>query len=68
MGKQYSLFPPTVEELHKQVAKELGRVKGEDWEDFNEVVRYEVNARIKENAKPDRYPDYLHSKIIIKKK
>lgn len=46
--EQLSFFTPTPEELHETIAKELGRVQGEDWEDFNEVVRYEVNERLKE--------------------
>lgn len=46
--EQLSFFPDSPEELHEKIAKELGRVQGEDWEDFNEVVRYEVNERLKE--------------------
>lgn len=63
-NEQFSLFPPTAEDVHKQVIKELGRVSGEDWEDFNEVVRYEVNARLKELNSKHPIPDYKNSKII----
>lgn len=63
-NEQFSLFPPTVEDLHKQVVKELGRVRGEDWEDFNEVVRYEVDSRLKENSLKKPIPNYHTNKII----
>lgn len=63
-GNQYSLFPITPEDIHNSVAKELGRVEGEDWEDYNEVVRYEVNARLKELNAKRPIPDYKNSKII----
>lgn len=48
--EQLSFFPDSPEELHNKIAKELGRVQGEDWEDFCEVVRYEVNERLKEQC------------------
>lgn len=50
-GNQLSFFPPDPLQLHKQVEKELGRVEGEDWEDFQATVRYEVNARLSEYYK-----------------
>lgn len=63
-GNQYSLFPETPEDIHNHVAKELGRIEGEDWEDFCAVVRYEVNARLKELNPKRPIPDYKNSKII----
>ena len=47
-GEQLLFLPPDPSELHKKVERELGRVEGEDWEDFQEIVRYEVNARLAE--------------------
>jgi hypothetical protein len=64
MSEQLSFYPDSPEELHLKVAKELGRIIGEDWEDFNEVVRYEVNERLKEQRSNKPKPDYKHSKII----
>ena len=58
MAEQLFFFPPDVQELHKQVEKELGRVEGEDWEEFQELVRYEVNARLKEANLYRKKPDY----------
>jgi hypothetical protein len=55
---QISFLPPDPEELHKQVEKELGRVDGEDWEDFQATVRYEVNARLTEYYKNNPKPKY----------
>ena len=58
MTEQLSLFPIDPSELHKKVEKELGRVAGEDWEDFQELVRYEVNARLQEMNKNKPRPQY----------
>lgn len=55
---QISFLPPDPEELHKQVEKELGRVEGEDWEDFQANVRYEVNARLAEYYRKIHRPNY----------
>lgn len=70
MVEQLSFLPVDPLELHKQVEKELGRIDGEDWEDFQEIVRYEVNARLKElyknNPKP-HYEDVDNSKLICYK-
>lgn len=55
---QISFLPPDPEKLHKQVEKELGRIEGEDWEDFQETVRYEVNARLQEYYKKIPHPQY----------
>lgn len=57
-GEQISFLPPNPEELHKQVEKELGRIEGEDWEDFQATVRYEVNARLREYYKNNPKPHY----------
>ena len=57
-GEQISFLPPNPEELHKQVEKELGRVQGEDWEDFQALVRYEVNALLQEIYKNKPRPRY----------
>lgn len=65
-GEQISFLPPDPEKLHKQVEKELGRVDGEDWEDFQEIVRYEVNARLKEYYKNNSRPHYEDIDIIKK--
>lgn len=62
-NEQFSLFPPTVEDVHNQVVKELGRVNGEDWEDFNEVVRYEVDSRMKELSNGKPRPNYRTNRI-----
>lgn len=58
MVEQLSFFPVDPSELHKKVEKELGRVAGEDWEDFQELVRYEVNMRLKEFYKNKPHPQY----------
>ena len=58
MAEQLFFLPPDIQELHKQVEKELGRVEGEDWEDFQEIVRYEVNARLKEANRFKKKPNY----------
>ena len=68
--EQLSFLPSNPLDLHKQVEKELGRVDGEDWEDFQEIVRYEVNARLKEmnrNRPKPIYEDIDFSKIICYK-
>lgn len=64
MSEQLSFFSDSPDELHQKVVKELKRIQGEDWEDFNEVVRYEVNERLKEQRSNNPKPDYKHSKII----
>lgn len=64
-AQQISFLPPDPEQIHKQVEKELGRVEGEDWEDFQANVRYEVNARLAEyykNFNRPRYEDIDNSK------
>lgn len=58
MAEQLFFILPDVQELHKQVEKELGRVEGEDWEDFQEIVRYEVNNRLKEANRYRPKPNY----------
>lgn len=58
MAEQLFFILPDVQELHKQVEKELGRVEGEDWDEFQELVRYEVNARLKEANRFKKKPNY----------
>lgn len=58
MVEQLSFLPINPAELHKKVEKELGRIDGEDWEDFQENVRYEVNARLAEIYKNNPKPHY----------
>lgn len=58
MAEQLSFLTPDVAKLHKKVERELGRVKGEDWDEFQELVRYEVNARLKEINKFRKKPNY----------
>lgn len=58
MVEQLSFLPIDPTELHKKVEKELGRVDGEDWEDFQATVRYEVNSRLKELLKNNPKPHY----------
>lgn len=57
-GVQISFLPPNPEQLHKQVERELGRVEGEDWDEFQAVVTYEVNARLAEFYKSYPKPKY----------
>ena len=66
-GDQFSLFPVSPEDIHNRVAKELGRVQGEDWEDFCEAVRIEVDARLSELNAKKPYPDYRNNRIIYPK-
>ena len=58
MAEQLSFITPDIEKLHKQVEKELKRIEGEDWDEFQELVRYEVNARLKEINRFNKKPDY----------
>ena len=58
MAEQLSFLTPDIAKLHKQVEKELGRVEGEDWDEFQELVRYEVNARLKEMNRFNKKPNY----------
>lgn len=58
MVEQLSFFPVDPSELHKKVEKELGRVDGEDWDEFQEIVRYEVNARLQDMNKNNPKPQY----------
>lgn len=67
MAEQLSFLTPDIEKLHRQVERELGRVEGEDWEEFQELVRYEVNARLKEINRFKPKPNYgLDNSKIIK--
>lgn len=58
LAEQLSFITPDIEKLHKQVEKELKRIEGEDWDEFQELVRYEVNARLKEINRFNKKPDY----------
>lgn len=58
MAEQLSFLVPDIAKLHKQVEKELGRIEGEDWDEFQELVRYEVNARLKEINRFKIKPNY----------
>lgn len=58
MAEQLSFLTPDIAKLHKQVEKELGRVEGEDWDEFQELVRFEVNARLKEMNRFNKKPNY----------
>lgn len=61
--EQLFLFAPDVQGLHKQVEKELGRIEGEDWDEFQELVCFEVNARLKEANRFKKKPDYSKHEI-----
>lgn len=43
-----------VEKIRKQVLKEFKRIDGEDWDEYLEVVRYEVDARLADCVKISR--------------
>lgn len=58
LAEQLSFLTPDIAKLHKQVEKELGRVEGEDWDEFQELVRFEVNARLKEMNRFNKKPNY----------
>jgi len=71
MVEQLSFLPVDPFELHKKVERELKRVEGEDWEDFQAVVRYEVNARLTElhkNSKKPHYEDIDNTKKVCYKR
>lgn len=65
-GEQTSFFPPDIQKLHKQVEKELGRIEGEDWDEFQENVRQEVNARLQEFYKNYPKPHYKDVDFVKK--
>jgi hypothetical protein len=60
---QQSLFDEfQIEDIRKLVMTEITRIPGEDIDEYLEVVRYEVDCRIKELHKDNPKPNYsLHN-------
>jgi len=44
-----------VQRLFREVMQELTRIDGEDYDEYMETVRYEVNERLKEIRDNDLY-------------
>ena len=44
-----------VDRIYREVMQELQRVDGEDYEEYMEAVRYEVNARLQDIRKDDMF-------------
>lgn len=44
-----------VDRIYREVMQELQRVDGEDYEEYMEAVRYEVNARLMDIRKDDMF-------------
>ena len=44
-----------VDRLYREVMQDLQRIDGEDYEEYMEAVRYEVNARFREIRKDDMF-------------
>lgn len=44
-----------VQRLFREVMQELTRIDGEDYDEYMETVRYEVNERLKEIRENDLY-------------
>ena len=44
-----------VDRIYREVMQELQRVDGEDYEEYMEAVRYEVNARLQDIRKADMF-------------
>ena len=44
-----------VQKLFREVMQELTRIDGEDYDEYMETVRYEVNERLKEIRDNDLY-------------
>lgn len=64
---QLALFDETqVEDVRRQVLKEFTRLEGEDWDEYLEVVRVEVDYRLAELRKNKPKPVYLdnHKKTL----
>lgn len=56
---QLALFDETqVEDVRRQVLKEFTRLEGEDWDEYLEVVRIEVDYRLAELRKNKKKPTY----------
>lgn len=54
-----------VEKIRKQVLKEFKRVDGEDWDEYLEFIRYEVDSRLADCVKIPRsyHLQKLHKNI-----
>lgn len=44
-----------VDRIYREVMADLQRVEGEDYEEYMEAVRYEVNARLTEARESDLF-------------
>jgi len=44
-----------VDRIYREVMQELQRIDGEDYEEYMEAVRYEVNARLQDIRKDDMF-------------
>lgn len=44
-----------VDRIYKEVMQDLQRIDGEDYEEYMEAVRYEVNARLQDIRKNDMF-------------
>lgn len=57
---QLALFDDIqVEDIRRQVLKEFTRLEGEDWDEYLEVVRVEVDYRMAELRKNRTKPTYV---------
>lgn len=44
-----------VDRIYQEVMRDLQRIDGEDYEEYMEAVRYEVNARLTDMRKQDLF-------------
>ena len=44
-----------VDRIYQEVMRDLQRIDGEDYEEYMEAVRYEVNARLMDARKEDLF-------------
>lgn len=44
-----------VDRIYREVMADLQRIDGEDYEEYMEAVRYEVNARLREARESDLF-------------
>lgn len=44
-----------VDRIYREVMQELQRIDGEDYEEYMEAVRYEVNARLQDMREDDMF-------------
>lgn len=56
-----------VEEVRKQVLKEFWRIDGEDYDEWLDFIRFEVDYRLKELRKNKPHPQYKKDIDISKK-